>query len=100
MKVKFREWECDLNFSHYENGRVAIRLIDANDGEPVATATTNVPEEDLGPNEVFIKDYSENAGMLAALQAAGAVEPTGRSVDTGFVSIPVCRLLVASFASA
>lgn len=99
MKVKFREWECNLSFGQYENGRVAMTLTDSVNGEMIAKATTNLPDEELGANEVFIKDYSENKGMLAALQSAGVVEPTGRSVQSGYVSIPVCRLLVASFAS-
>jgi hypothetical protein len=60
----------------------------------VATATTNLPGADLADGEVFIKDWSDNGGMLAALVAAKVVEPTGRTVKSGFVRVPACRLLV------
>lgn len=92
MKLKFRQWNCVLQTAQYGNGRTALQLVDAEDGEPVATATVNLPDETLGENEVFIKDYAENEGMLKTLQDAGIVEPTGKVVASGFVAIPVCRL--------
>jgi hypothetical protein len=52
-----------------------------------------MPDVPLGRNEVCIKDYSENEGMAAALEAAGVIKPTGRTVRYGFVEIPVCELL-------
>ena len=79
----------------YGNGRVKLRLRDRDDGEPVATATINVPEEPLAENEVIIKDYSENDGMLAALLDAGVVEPTGRVCVSGMVQAPICTLKVS-----
>lgn len=85
---------CDVYVERYTEGdRLAIQLIERETGEPWATATTNLPDDPLGPDEVFVKDYSENEGMLAALVAAGLVEPTGRSVRTGFVTVPVAKIL-------
>lgn len=92
MKVRFKDWDCELVKAQYGNGRTALQLIDAQDGEPVATATVNLPGEPLGSGEVFIKDYAENEGMVAALAEAGIVEPTDRVVVSGFVTVPVCRL--------
>jgi hypothetical protein len=51
----------------------------------VATATLNLPEIALGPDEVIIKDYSENEGMLDTLILAGLFSfSTSRST-----SVPV-----------
>lgn len=92
-RVRFRNWDCIVRKRRYDNGRPALQLIDAGDGSPIATATINLPDEPLGRNQVFIKDYSENEGMLAALVAAGVVEPTGQTVRSGYVEVPVCELL-------
>lgn len=89
--VQFKKWNCILKWSKYGNGRAALQLID--DGELVLTATVNLPDEDLEDNEVFIKDYSENDGILEVLVNAGIIEDTGKRVRSGFVTIPVCRVL-------
>lgn len=95
-KVKFRSWVCHMQIRTYNRPRrVAIQLTDANDGSPIATATVNVPGVELADDEVIIKDYAENTGMLQALSDAGVVRTTGRSVAVGFVDAPVCKLLVS-----
>ena len=91
--VRFREWECVVKKTTYYNGATALILNDAHTGEEVTVATVNFPSVATGANEVFIKDYSENVGVLAALQEAGFVKTTGGYVDTGFVRIPRCELL-------
>lgn len=63
------------------------------DDEPFVTASVNVSEQ-LAPNEVAVKDYSENTGVLSALVGSGLVSAPVRWILTGFVEIPVCRLLV------
>lgn len=94
-KVVYKGWNCNLNKSYYEHGKcVVLCLIDADDGEPVSTCTVNLPDEPLGDGEVFIKDYSENEGMVEFLVKEGVVERTGREVQSGYVRIPVCKLLL------
>jgi hypothetical protein len=93
MKVRFNGNDYDVRFEKYGNGRTAIVLV-GSDGEFAAVATVNIPEAQLRPDQVFIKDYSENQGMLAALEKAGIVQATGAYVDCGYASMPVCRLLV------
>lgn len=63
------------------------------DDEPYLTASVNVTER-LADNEVAIKDYSENVGVLSALVGAGIVSAPVRWLLTMHVQIPVCRLLV------
>jgi hypothetical protein len=48
--------------------------------------------EGLAENEVAIKNYSENTGMLAFLVENEIVEPPHREINNGFIIIPVCKL--------
>ena len=42
-----------------------------------------------------MKDYSEGAGNLKTLEAAGLIEtPPVRTIPSGLVQLPVCRLTV------
>lgn len=91
-QVRFRYWVCVVQKGQYGNGRPALKLIDAEDGSPIATATVNLPDVPLGTNQVAIKDYGENEGMLQALTEAGIVKPTGQSVASGYVEVPICEL--------
>ena len=57
-----------LNITAYRNnGRKAIQLIDAEDGCPFMMVTTNLPEENLEDDEIIVKNYSENQGILQFL---------------------------------
>ena len=90
--VIFSGYTCDVQFSRYHDNNLAIILVDIVDGGPVATATVNIEGVELPANEVMIKDYSENKGMLRALQDSNVV---GRIVDviqSGYVDIPVVTL--------
>lgn len=92
-KVTFHGVECDVYMSHY-NGKWANNAIVLIDGtEPFCTASVN-PWERLESNEVAIKDYSEQAGMAEVLRRAGIIGEMTRSIERGFVSIPVYELLI------
>ena len=95
MQVKFKEWTCNLEFAKYSHDNsTAIQLVDAEDGSPIATATVCIPGTELAEDEVLIKDWSENQGMLDCLITAGVVKPTGEEVPTGYVAAHLCKLLV------
>ena len=100
-RIKFKYWDCELIQNQYSNnGRIALSLVAWEDdpakdiikGEPIATCTVNISEEFIIEGEVIIKDYSENEGMLQALIDADVVEYTGKSVKSGFIQAPICRL--------
>ncbi|WP_371366239.1 hypothetical protein SRRS_06870 [Sporomusa rhizae] len=91
MKVQFNQWNCQVVFGKYQNGETAIQLIDAEDGCPVATATVWIPN--LKTDEIAVKDYSENSGMLKTLIDAGIVTEPHRHERSDYVSIPVCKLV-------
>jgi hypothetical protein len=92
VRVRFRDWDCIVQKHEYDNGRPALRLVDAEDCSPVATATVNLPDVPLRINQVAIKDWSENEGILRAMTEAGVVKPTGETVRSGYVQVPICEL--------
>lgn len=93
VKTAYINETCILRAYKYMNDRVALQLISLK-GEPVARITVNVEDAKLNDDDVCIKDYSENAGMLDAMINAGVVAPPHREIAQGFVNIPVCRLLI------
>ena len=96
-KVKFKSWDCIASFAQYGNGRVAIQLFEDNpeivQRNPIAVASVNLPDEPMEADEIAIKDYSENEGMLEALMKAKIVSAPLRYVESGWVTIPVCHLM-------
>ena len=86
------DYNVTVKLGKYSNGRVAIHLDDVNDGYPYATATVNIDNVLLDYDEVLIKDYSENEGMLNFLIKNNIVTPTPNGVQSGFVWLPVAVL--------
>lgn len=61
-------YDVFLNITNYRNnGRKAIQLLDAEDGCPFMMVTVNVPEVELAEDEIIVKNYSENDGVLQFL---------------------------------
>lgn len=92
-QVQFAGYKCSVDYGSYSNGRVAIRLLSVPDGAPVATATCNIPDVEIPDNTAFIKDYSENTGILKVLHEAGIIKPTEFKVRQGFVDVPLCEVI-------
>jgi hypothetical protein len=92
MNVRFKHWDCVGLWHRYSNGRFALQLVDADTGEPIATATVNIPPEPLEDGEIIIKSYSENEGMVDALVKAGVIEKPHRAIKTGWVQADVAML--------
>ena len=92
--IKFQKWYCDIVFSKYLNDRTAIMLTDVDDGSPVAIASVNLPDTAMDDDEIAIKDYSENEGILEVLVENKIVSEPIRFVKSGYVEIPICKLLI------
>lgn len=94
MDITLRNTTYDLTpvCSVYGDGSTALVLDNKWDGEHFATVSVWLG---VAPAEgcIWVKNYSENAGMLLALTAAGVLEATGRFTLSGFVSIPEARIL-------
>jgi len=81
----------------YQNDRIALEMIGTKGkykGETILVATINVPSEKIADDEVIIKNYSENEGILDVLIDAKIISKPIRQVSTGHVSAPVCKLLI------
>jgi hypothetical protein len=93
LTMKFLGVLCTVHFEEYENGKTAITLNVKKNGEPFAVATVNIPFFPLEKDEVIIKNYGENHGILDALLKAGIVSKPIRQAQAGFVTADVCKLL-------
>jgi len=92
-KVKFKQYNCVIEKLAYRNERIALELINEKNGEPVLVATVNIPGEKLNVNEVIIKNYSENEGILEALIRREILSfPLRYACDNP--GMPVCKLLI------
>ena len=92
--VYFMGEPCTLEWSWYAKPRNQRLQLWASDG-PMATVSIN-PDVQLVPGLIAIKDFRENAGVLAALIAEGVVEDTGRYVRAGYELANICRILTAA----
>lgn len=86
-------WQVKLIKSKYGNGRLALRLEEVGDSREIITVITcNIPSTPLGEDEIIVKNYSENSGMDNWLVRNDIAVPTGRSVSSGFVIMPIMKL--------
>jgi hypothetical protein len=88
--VKFNGEELNVKMAKYENGQNAIQLIDQ-DGMPYMTASVG-HAINISDDDVIIKDYSENEGIMASLIEAGIIDKPYCEVPSGFVTLYVARL--------
>ncbi|AEL97979.1 hypothetical protein CL65_gp071 [Mycobacterium phage Patience] len=97
LLTKFCDDQVYIELAKYHDNTTAIRFVDVNTFEPVAIATVCLSKFKEVPAEgnVFIKDWSENEGMLKCLQDAGILGEQVREVATGFVMVQECPLLLS-----
>jgi len=93
MKVKFKDWNCIIEWAIYsQNNNIAIKLLDENTKELVAVATTNTSEE-TDWTKIQVKDWSENRGMWEALVDSGVIESEPvEKITSYFVQVKVGKL--------
>ncbi len=98
--VEFKQWMCNIVALYYSpfpsedpKARKAIILMSTGDNQMVAVATVNIPDYPCEGNQVYVKDYSENDGMIKALICAGIVKPEIlTTIPSRFVTIPLMEL--------
>lgn len=95
--IKFKQWDCVLKKGKYGNGRMALYLEDAGTFERIAVCSVNLEGFPLKENEAFIKNYSENEGMLDALVKSGAVKETNGAVGIDYgthsITFPIVEVM-------
>jgi hypothetical protein len=85
-------YKVRVEIGKYQQGNPAIELYDLEDGFPFGKSTVNIPG--LAEDEVAVKDYSENKGMLDFLVDNGIIYPPHRSESSGYATVPVCKLVL------
>ena len=85
-------YDLSVSKRKHPNGQVRIDLVDTTDGCPYATATVSIQDAFYEQDEVFVKNYSENIGVLDFLIENNIVHKPHRTIGSGYVTIPVCRL--------
>jgi hypothetical protein len=103
-EMEFGNYRCGVYEGRYPERAGGSRALLLSYGDPeadpenelVAVATVNVAgvSELLPDDQVVVKDYSENEGMLEALVLAGVVEDTGERASFGYVSAPIAQILL------
>ena len=92
LKTPYETYNVSLNIGKYSDGRTCLQLIETEDGAPVMMATVNIPGAVLEKDEVIIKNYSENEGVLEFLIENGIVSQPLRWVASGWVTCPIVKL--------
>lgn len=75
----------------YTNGQRALQIKDINTHEPLLTASVALDETQT-KDEIFIKDWSENEGVLTELIRHNVVKNPHGYIPTGFVEAQRCYL--------
>lgn len=88
--VKFLGEELTPVMNRYANGQNAIQLVDS-DGMPFMTASV-AHDINIADDEVIIKNYSENEGILEALIEADIIEKPFAEIPVNFVTLYVAAL--------
>ena len=98
-QVSFMGYDCNVLQQTYVNGQNSISLTDVKDGLPVAHASICIPSVyceknniPISNDEVFIKNYSENEGILDILIESRIVEPVD-IINLGQVLVHKCKIL-------
>lgn len=96
IQTKYLDEPCAtvLLGEYSTNGTPAIVIEDAH-GERLCVATANLESYGEIPQEghVFIKNWSENEGILGALVKADIISAPVRDVEAGFTTAYECPLL-------
>ena len=95
---RYGNHEIVLSFSRYlRNNRICLRLLAVRDGveaEPVAACSVNLPAVEIMENEIAVKTWYENVGMLGWLMDQGIVSEPLRYAYFAGVFIPICSLMI------
>jgi len=103
--IQFKNWKCNIHIEKYSTGSTALILKNAEiidddgyiaqpDEDTIAIASVNILGANLPINEIAIKDYSENEGMLAALIKGNIIHMPHKYIKSGFVEYPVAKLKI------
>jgi len=86
MELKFSKYSrgasVDVAFQEYANGQNAIMLY--MDGLPYCKASVSLPDQCQQEDEVFIKNWGENTGLMEDLIANGYISAPTQYIPSGY----------------
>ena len=89
--VEYKGLAMSLSVSRYaDNERIAL-LLKEPDGQLYTVCSSNLPAEEMAEDEVAIKSYSENEGILDMLIQNNVVSHPVRYAHSGHVELPICK---------
>lgn len=91
--IQFKKETLTVSKRFYNTGAIALTITDEQ-GFPYMTATVNLPNHPLDKNQTFIKNWSENEGILESLITHNIVKDTGKTVITGYVEANLVEVLI------
>ena len=74
----------------YHDGSTALAL-QSKEGEPLLTLTVCLPGHLPDEGNVFIKDYAENEGTVAALRNSGVIGEPVRWLSAGYADLGIAE---------
>ena len=96
LKTKYLDDDVYIEIARYHDNSRAV-LFRTELGEPAGVATVCLSDSNEKPADgnVFIKDWSENEGMLRGLMALGIIGAPIRNIKVGFVTAYECKFLLS-----
>lgn len=85
----------EVRFQSYMDPAGGVAVVLEQDGERLTTASSNLAQSGSSPKPgcFFLKNYSENEGLLESLIKAGVVEETGLTAYSGWATFPEVRVV-------
>lgn len=88
-KMNYEQYKAVVIRSKYvNNDNLALMLIDEKDGSLITKITVNT-EEKLPEGFGYVKNYSENEGIMEVLQEEGLIKEVLGYKQMGWVTVPL-----------
>ena len=88
-KMSYKQYKAVVIRSKYmNNDNLALMLIDEKDGSLITTITVNT-EEKLPEGFGYVKNYSENEGIMEVLQEEGLIKEVLGYKQMGWGTLPL-----------
>jgi hypothetical protein len=92
IKTKYGEYDVKPVWGRYASGNRSLRLFSREDGIPVMVVSVDLNVE-LKDDEMLIKNWSENEGILEELQRYEIIGKVIEEIPTGFVHAQRVKLI-------
>lgn len=92
VSLSYGSYRLEILEGVYMMGGKALMLRDEYSGEAFSVLSVFIDGVKLQEGEYIIKNYSENEEIVKLLMDRGILVPTGKTVDSSYVSMPICTL--------